>query len=80
MVVDWACLARADERGKDWTQQARHAASRADPQICHRYTPPLPSPETVQYCVAIQGRLELLDSAGFWVGMGLIKPSNPGGL
>ena len=27
MVVEWACLARGDERGKEWTQQARHVVS-----------------------------------------------------
>ena len=77
MVVEWACLARVDERGKEWSQQARHAVAHSDAQIFHRKPPlsSLPSPETVQYCYAIQGRLELLDSAGFGVGMGLSLPT-----
>ena len=34
-------------------------------------TPSLPSPETATYCYAIHRRLELLESAGFWVDSGL---------
>ena len=35
MAVEWARLARVGERGKEWSQQARHAVSHSDPQICH---------------------------------------------
>ena len=44
MVVEWACLARVDERGKEWSQQARHAVAHSDPQICHRNPPLSPAP------------------------------------
>ena len=44
-------------------QQARGQMAHSDPEICHRKSPLFPSLETVQYFCAIQGRLELLDSA-----------------
>ena len=45
VVMEWACLARVGERGKeDWTQQAKHAVSHSDPQICHRNPPLSPAP------------------------------------
>ena len=44
-------------------QQARCLMTHSDSQICLRKPPLFPSPEAVQYCCAIQGRLELLDSA-----------------
>ena len=36
-------------------QQARGLMAHSDPEICHRKLPLFPSPETVQYCCAIQG-------------------------
>ena len=57
-----ARLARARERDEEWSA-GKEPMTHSDPQICHRNPPLFPSPETVQYCCAIQGRLELLDSA-----------------
>ena len=49
MVMEWACLAREHERGKEWSQQARHAVAHSDPQICHRKSPlsPVPRPSSI---------------------------------
>ena len=45
----------------------------SDPQICHKKRPlsPAPRPSSIAAQYAIQGRLGLLDSAGFGVGSGL---------
>ena len=54
VVVAWACLARADERAKEWSQQARHAVAHSNPQICHRN--PLLSPAPRPSSIATQYR------------------------
>ena len=46
-----ACLARVDERGKEWAQQARAAVTTLTHKSATGNTPPLASPETVQYCL-----------------------------
>ena len=56
---------------QDETDRTRVRDSPHTPQE----TPSLASPETVAYCCAIHRRLELLDSAGFWVDSGLSLPA-----
>ena len=46
-----ACLARVDERGKESAQQARAAVTTLTHKSATGNTPPLASPETVQYCL-----------------------------
>ena len=61
-------LLTAGER--DETTADVSTANKAAQALTHKSAtgnPLSPQPETVQYCCAIQGRLELLDSAGLWV-------------
>ena len=57
--------------GRDETDRTRVRDSPHAPQE----TPSPPSPETATYCYAIHRRLELLESAGFWVDSGLSLPA-----
>ena len=65
--------------GGDEVSTAQQAVQRcSDSAVTHQETPSLPSPETVKYCYAIHRRLELLESAGFWVDSGLSLPARAG--
>ena len=76
VVMEWACLARVGERGKDWTRQAKHTVSHSDPQICHM-TPPSPQPRDRPVLLRNTGTSRVAGLS--WVlGWHGLKPSNPG--
>ena len=75
-----ACLARGDERGKESAQQARAAVTTLTHKSATGNTPPLASPETVQYCLQ-----QYRDVSSRWtrsrvLGLDWLKPSRPGWL
>ena len=73
-LCEHALLVVGDDERAGETDRTRVRDSSHTPQE----TPSLPSPETVMYCCAIQRRLELLESAGFWVDSGLSLPARAG--
>ena len=75
-----ACLARVDERGKESAQQARAAVTTLTHKSATGNTPPLASPETVQYCLQQYRDVSSCWTRSWVLGWHGLKPSRPGWL
>ena len=74
MVVEWACLAREHERGKE-LPTGRAPMTHSDPQTCHENPPLSPAPRPSKAGVAARRARRLRRGAGARRRRGLTPPS-----